>query len=85
MDQDYNHKFEQLTEGLKTEQLIEALNVRAEIARTVAIHVGSLKKTARSAGLSRKAAEKVAMDYWNYEMKPGATTTYIIDGEVEGL
>lgn len=85
MDQDYNHKFEQLTEGLKTEQLIEALNVRAEIARTVAIHVGSLKRTARSAGLSRKAAEKVAMDYWNYEMKPETTTTYIIDGEVEGL
>lgn len=85
MDQDFNHKFEQITGDMKTEQLIEALNLRAEIARTVAIHVGSLKRTASSAGLSRKAAEKIAMDYWNYEMRPESTTTYIIDGEVEGL
>ncbi|MEU5166836.1 hypothetical protein [Streptomyces mutomycini] len=73
---DYNKQFDDMTKGIKYEQVYDKLADRANFVRVLTMHCGEIYKTARKAGHSRKIARTMVMDYWNYEVSPAAIYTF---------
>lgn len=79
MDEDnYKEQFQALAAGLEVEKLYDKLADRAEFVRVLAMHCGSIYKTARSAGLPRKVAAVMAKEYFLFEVTPSGV--YVIGG-----
>lgn len=76
----YEEQFKDLTKGMEFEKIYDALADRAEFIRVLAMHCGEIFKTARKSGLPRAVSERMAMEYFNYEVQP-AGVTYLVGGE----
>ena len=76
-ENDYKNKFEALTEGMKYEQIYDALEERVNFVKKLAMHCGEIFKTAREAGLPRGVAERMALEYFQYETTPSGM--YVVE------
>ncbi|MEU0912180.1 hypothetical protein [Streptomyces althioticus] len=79
-EQDYEDKFEELTEGMALEKLYDQIANRADIARFVIRQTASVYRMARRAGLPRRLSAELARSYWSTEMSP--INTYVIGEEL---
>lgn len=77
-ENDYKNKFEALTEGMKYEQIYDALEERVNFVKKLTMHCGEIFKTAREAGLPRGLAERMALEYFQYETTP-SSGMYVIE------
>ena len=80
-EDDYKKKFEALTDGLKYEKVYDALVERVTFVRQLTMHCGEIYKTARVAGLPRKVAQRMALDYFQYETTPSAGMYVVESGD----
>ena len=80
-DDNFNEKFEDLTEGMRMEKVYDNLADRANLIRVVAMHAADVYKTARKAGLPRRVAAAMARDYFDIETTP---SSYFLVGKGEG-
>lgn len=81
-ENNYNEQFKDLTKGMEVEKIYDALAERAEFVRVLTLHCGEIFKAARESGIPRAIAERMAMEYFNYEVQP-AGVTYLVGGEGE--
>jgi len=76
-DSKYNEQFKALTDGLEFEKIYDAIAARSELVRRVVVHCAVIHKQARQSGLPRGVSERMAMEYFNYEIQPAGL--YVIE------
>lgn len=81
MDQDYNKKFEAISENLELERLLEQLYSRTMIVEQLVIHTAGIYHTAVNAGLPEAIADRLALKFYDSEMAP-VTVYQIGEGEL---
>jgi len=69
-EKDYEKQWEELAEGFQIEKAYDRLATRAEFVRVLAMHCGDIYQAARESGLPRGVSERMAMEYFNFEIKP---------------
>ena len=80
-DDNFNEKFEDLTESMRLEKVYDSLADRANLVRVIAMHAADVYKAARKAGLPRKVAAAMARDFFINENTPAS---YFLIGNGEG-
>jgi len=80
-EKDYEKQFEELATGLEIEKAYDRLATRAEFIRALAMHCGDIYQAARDSGLPRGVSERMAMEYFEYELKP--TPIVVMEGGQE--
>ncbi|KQX43505.1 hypothetical protein ASD97_25875 [Streptomyces sp. Root63] len=70
MEDDYEKKFQALTQPVEKEGIYEKLSERAQFLQVLAVHCAMIYKVGRKAGLSRQMSRYMAREYFRFEMTP---------------
>lgn len=86
MTDDYNSKFEAMTENMAIEQIYDQLAERAEMMKHIVRHSSEIWKEAVEVGLPKAVADRLVLKYFDFETAaPPGVTVIEIDERDETL